>query len=260
MKKIITLTTDFGTEDPYVAAMKGVILSINQDILLLDLSHSIPHYNILEGAFFLLNSTRYFPSGTIHVAVIDPGVGSPRRPVSVKTGGQFFVCPDNGLLTLLLRDWPLEEAYIINNKNIIRSEVSETFHGRDIFAPAAAHLSKGLALKEMGESIDGLITLDIPEPYWSQGNDLMGEIFHFDSFGNGVTNINRKHLKNRKIQSVKVKSHTFSEIMPAYSSVPLYKSLVLWGSSDYLEVSINQGSAREKLELKSGEKVIVTCF
>lgn len=179
---LVTLTTDFGTRDPYVAAMKGVIATLCPPARIVDLSHELPAQDIHAAAFFLAGAVPYFPPETVHVIVVDPGVGTARLPLAVRAGGQYFVCPDNGLLTLVLRTLSLEAAYTIANPDFMRSNISATFHGRDIFAPAAASLAAGASIAEIGAPVEKLVPLDVPEPRIA-GGKVTGEIAHVDRFG-----------------------------------------------------------------------------
>ena len=200
---VITLLTDFGLADSYVGAMKGVVLGINPQANLVDLTHDVSPQNVLQGAFLLGTAWPYFPDGTIHLAVVDPGVGTERRALLLEGHGHLFLAPDNGILSFVL---PQEEtgtspfqpylarvpegfrAYALTDPRYWRHPVSDTFHGRDIFAPVAAHLSLGLAAEEVGEPVDSLIRLAIPVPQW-QGDRLLGHVLHIDRFGNVVTSV-----------------------------------------------------------------------
>ena len=191
--RIITLTTDFGTSDAYVGIMKGVILSINPNARVVDVTHAIPPQDIYEAAFSIYAAHSYFPKGTIHIIVVDPGVGSDRQAIVCQTESAFFVCPDNGVLSYLLQSVENEEkqpvdAVAIQNSAYYLSEVSNTFHGRDIFAPVAAHLSLGVPLDDIGPPAQTLVQLPIQVPELS-GNTLTGQIVKIDRFGNAITNI-----------------------------------------------------------------------
>lgn len=256
-RPVITLTTDFGTADPYAAALKGAILSVNSAARILDLSHDIEPYNIAGAALFAQRAFGYFPSGTIHVIVVDPGVGSARKAVAVKADGQYFIYPDNGLLSLFLREHPPEAIVHITNLKVMLKPVSPSFHGRDIFAPAAAHLSRGMPLSELGEPLDDLAALELPKVDTSRQGMLTGEIIAFDRFGSAVTNITRTQLAGRNITAVTVKGARFDRLNAAFADAAPGEALCLIGSADYLEISVNQGNARRKLCLKAGDKVLV---
>ncbi len=254
---LVTLTTDFGERDPYVAAMKGVLLSAVPGIRVIDLTHQIAPQDTFEAALFIAGAAPYFPAGTIHVAVVDPGVGTARHPIAVSAGGQIFVCPDNGLLTLYLRAHPLEAAHVISNPALMRYPVSPTFHGRDIFAPVAAHLAKGMPLAEVGGRLAKLAYLDIPEPVREDENRWKAAIIHVDRFGNAVTNLSRTQLGTEAITAICAGGHRFEQLCTTYGDVASGESLVLFGSTDYLEIAVRDGSAAAQLGLQAGTAVIV---
>jgi hypothetical protein len=250
----ITLTTDFGARDPYVAAMKGVILSICPEARIEDLSHDIAPQGIMEGALFLAAAAPYWPLGTCHVAVVDPGVGTERRPVAVAAGGQVFVCPDNGLLTLFLRAYPVQAAREIANPAFLRPKISPTFHGRDIFAPAAAHLAMGMPFDAIGPAVDDLQSLTIPEPTVDAGL-VHGLIVHVDRFGNAITNIPRAMLEPGALYRLHAAALSISEISHTYASVRPGDSVALFGSSGHVEIAVRNGSAQKDFHLKAGDPV-----
>src|SRR5438477_6068578 len=188
LRPIITLTTDFGAESPYVAQMKGVILSICRDVELVDISHAIGAQNVREGAVVLADVTPRFPAGTIHLAVVDPGVGTARRIVYADFSQQQYVAPDNGLLSVVGGSGPPGRFFAIENPKYWLAEPSQTFHGRDIMAPVAAHLARGIAPEKLGPPLDELVMLDWPQPRKS-GRRLIGEVLYVDSFGNLITNL-----------------------------------------------------------------------
>jgi S-adenosylmethionine hydrolase len=186
---IISLTTDFGEHDPFVGIMKGVILGINPSVQIVDLCHQVPAHRILEASFLLNSSYRYFPFGTIHVVVVDPGVGSRRRPILVQTPQFFFVAPDNGVLSYLYQEQPDLQVFHLTESRYFRPEISQTFHGRDIFAPAAAWLSTGLSPHALGPRIQDYLQLEVPEPRCLAPHVFEFQIIHIDTFGNLITNI-----------------------------------------------------------------------
>src|SRR4030043_1300706 len=190
---IITLLTDFGLKDPYVASMKGVILSINPQCTLVDITHQVSPHDIREGAFILAQTYSTFPKGTIHLAVVDPGVGSARKPILIVTKNYFFVGPDNGLFAFAVKRETLKQVVVLTNQKFFLSEISSTFHGRDIFAPVATYLSLGVKPESFGPSIKSWHEISFPDPAMKQGN-LIGEIVHIDTFGNLVCNIDYKNL------------------------------------------------------------------
>ncbi|GMV94143.1 MAG: hypothetical protein AMXMBFR82_39210 [Candidatus Hydrogenedentota bacterium] len=257
MSRLITLTTDFGTRDPYVASMKGVILSLCPDVRIIDLSHEIPPQDVFEGAQFVASAAPLFPENTIHCVVIDPGVGTSRLPIVAAAGDQLFVLPDNGLLTLYARHYPIREARIITNPEFMRSSISATFHGRDMFAPAAARLAQGAALEMAGEKLTTLTMLEIPALSTDPEGHLEGAIMHIDRFGNAITNIHRTDLGGRAFSELRAGHHRFTEMHETYGDVPPGRALVLFSSNDYLEIAVHRGSAREQLQLARGTRVEV---
>jgi hypothetical protein len=207
MAEIVTVTTDFGTRDGYVAAMKGVILSIAPDATIVDISHEIMPQGVAEGAFVLAQAAHWFPPGTVHLVVIDPGVGGPRRAVAVETGRHRFVAPDNGVLTQALHGEDVIAAVSLTRPRYWRArEPSATFHGRDIFAPVAAHLATGVALSAVGEAmpVDDLETLAASRPVEHPDGSIVGQIIHVDRFGNLISNIPADLLSDRPRWRVRV--------------------------------------------------------
>jgi S-adenosylmethionine hydrolase len=258
---IITLTTDFGESDPYGAMMKGVILSINPDAKIIDISHQIPAGSIQEGGLIIKESYTYFPSGTVHVGVVDPGVGGKRRPIAVLVDTYFFVGPDNGLFSTIIETQPHTDVIHLKEKRYWMHSISPTFHGRDIFAPVAAHLSLGVNPFLMGEKIDNPTPLAYPLPR-ENNNGLVGEIIRVDHFGNLITNITREHLSPflaSKDLIITVGRLTLKKISTTYNDVTEGQALALIGSSNVLEIAMNMGRATDYLgkENAIGTKVQV---
>ena len=251
MKRIITLSTDFGIEGHYPGAMKGVMLGINPRIRIVDITHSIPKFDVLSGAFTLSSFYSYYPLGTIHVAVVDPGVGSQRKSIAIAADGHYFVGPDNGLFSIIYRKSSNISIREIINPDYMLKHVSSTFHGRDIFAPAAAHISLGVNINEFGGEVLSPVTLGLPEPVVSSGT-VTGEIIYTDSFGNLLTNIPGEMVK--KGSEVFVGDISLGAPKASYGSVKIGDLLSLVGSAGYLEISVNQGSAYETL----GRELVVT--
>ncbi|OPX33892.1 MAG: hypothetical protein B1H11_11805 [Desulfobacteraceae bacterium 4484_190.1] len=243
----ITLTTDFGLSDAYVAVMKGVILSINPDVRIIDISHNIKAGHIAHAGYVLKEACPFFPKGTIHVAVVDPGVGNARRPVIVITDDYFFVGPDNGIFWPIITTCGPSEIIHLTKPEFFLSAISKTFHGRDIFAPVAAHLSKGYEPKEMGLIIKDPVKLEIKTPR-KKGNILFGEVIRVDHFGNIITNISKKvlgrFLKGSK-PVIKAGDLIIKDIVNSYSEAGMGEALVLIGSSNYLEIAVNRGRAAD---------------
>lgn len=260
---IITLLSDFGLQDPYVAEMKAVILSICPETRLVDISHEIEKFNIHMGAFILASATPYFPASTIHVAVVDPGVGTKRRPIIVETKCSFYVGPDNGILMLAAHKEGMRHVYHVKNSQYMLSQVSRTFHGRDIFAPVAAHLANGHAPSDFGPEIHDYALPESAKPCMKRAK-LSGEILHIDGFGNLVINISREDLEKMGIREdldfvVQFNGKTMSlRLCSAYGGVPRKSPLAIIGSGGFLEFSVNQGSASQIFSLKIGDHVFVS--
>jgi S-adenosylmethionine hydrolase len=252
------LTTDFGTADWFVGTMKGVIATLAPRAMVVDITHEIPAGDVLAGAFALAASCPFFPKGTIHVAVIDPGVGSTRKAIAVETGGQFFVGPDNGVLSFALRRQKVGTIRWLQNEDYFLTPVSRTFHGRNIFAPVAAHLSRGVRLSRLGPAVKGLIRLPWPEPARDRGK-LQGEIICLDRFGNAITNLELKSGAQGEGRFVRCEVHGAGRwIIPLhshYQAVEPGRAVALIGSLGLLELAINAGSAEKKLGLKRGMRV-----
>ena len=260
--RIITLTTDFGTSDAYVGTMKGVILGINPSVRVVDLTHAVPPQDIHEAAFTIHSAYRYFPKGTIHTVVVDPGVGSDRQAIVCEIDGAFFVCPDNGVLGYLLRDIDGSaehrmNAVAIQNPAYYLREVSNTFHGRDIFAPVAAYLSLGVPLADIGPPVENLVQLPTPIPEVS-GNMVTGQIVKIDRFGNAITNISESALGGEVSgYEINVQGVRLTHINRAYTESAVGDPLAIIGSFGLLEIAINGGSAENRFGLKRGDVVEV---
>ena len=263
--RIITLTTDFGTSDAYVGTMKGVILGINPNVQVVDLTHAIPPQDIHEAAFTIYSVHRYFPKDTIHIIVVDPGVGSDRQAIVCEIDGISFVCPDNGILSYLLRDMDSNtecrmSVVAIQNPAYYLSKVSNTFHGRDIFAPVAAHLSLGVPLVNIGPSVKNLVQIPIPIPEISE-NTITGQIVKIDRFGNVITNISESALTGETSDyEINVGTTRLTHINRAYAESEVGEPLAIIGSFGLLEIAINGGSAETLLELKRGNVVEIQRF
>jgi S-adenosylmethionine hydrolase len=257
--KIITLTTDFGLKDPYAAEMKAAILSLCPNAAIVDITHEIEKFNIRMGAYVLSSAAPYFPKGTIHVAVVDPGVGTRRRSILIQTQRGFFVGPDNGLLILAAEHQGITSVYEITNPRLML-QVSSTFHGRDVFAPAAAHLANGVHPSEFGPEIR-----EIARPEFAKvtrrKDALVGEVLHVDNFGNIITNISEKEiaLVRRGVVNVELPNRKLKlKLCKTYGEAKPQKLVALIGSHNYLEIAINQGNAAAELKTKPGYKVQVS--
>lgn len=234
--------------------MKGVILSICPNARLVDLSHEVPPQSILAGAYLLKSSIDYFPKGTVHLTVVDPGVGSTRKAVALKSKGHFFVGPDNGLFSAALKDWGIEQVVELTEKKYQLPNPSSTFHGRDVFAPGAAHLAQGVSLAALGKKQNHWIWREIPKPFkTSQG--WMGQVLWVDHFGNLVTNLERKHLS--KSFRLRIGKAVLLNLATHYAEVKKGTVVALVGSSGNLEVSVSGGNAAEKLGIGIGAAVIL---
>lgn len=257
---VITLVTDFGTADYFVGAVKGAILSVNPSAVIVDITHEIPPQDIAAGAFTLLAAYQTFPAGTIHVAVVDPGVGSTRRPIIVSANEQFFVGPDNGLFSYVYDREPSHKTFHVTADRFFRPAVSSTFHGRDIFAPVAAALSNGVAPEELGRLIDNEVRLaQSLEPEVQKDGKVRARIIHIDRFGNCITNITRDLINSRKQPTLLIKRRlirTFKTFYADETGSP-NELFAIWGSAGFLEISMNGQSAARKLNAKQADVVIL---
>ena len=260
---IITLTTDFGLADPYVGIMKGVILSINPEVKLVDITHEIEPGEIIQAASIMKETHAYFPPGTVHLVVVDPGVGGSRRPLAFRTERFVFIGPDNGIFWPILKEYSWTDMICLTKKEYFLKDISGTFHGRDIFAPVAAHLSMGKDLQKMGESISDPVKLEISGP--DQDRDsISGVVRRVDRFGNLITNLHKDDLKkllDKGDLAVKIGELEIEGLHETYSDVPEGEMLALFGSSGFLEISENMGRACDRIipgrEVNAGTKVKV---
>jgi len=258
-QSIITLLTDFGTQDYFVGAMKGVILSRNPSARIVDITHDIPPQDIGAGAFNLLACYRNFPAGTIHVAVVDPGVGSDRRALLLKAAQQFFVGPDNGLFSWICQREGQFSARQLTNEEFFRRPVSATFHGRDIFAPVAAALSLGVAPELFGEPLPEIVQLDGLEPKFIDENTIEGRIIHIDRFGNCATNVMPANLSAKGVSCswiIKLNGREINSFRRFFSEGEKGALFCLPGSAGFLELSARNGSAAQILGLKPGAPLL----
>jgi S-adenosyl-L-methionine hydrolase (adenosine-forming) len=259
-RPIITLTTDFGLEDPFVGVMKGAILGIAPEVQIVDITHSIPSHNILQASLILRNSYCFFPKATIHVVVVDPGVGSSRRPILVVTKRYFFIGPDNGALSLACELEDQVQVFHLTSRKHFLNPVSNTFHGRDVFSPVAAWLSRGTAPDLLGERVSSLVKLDFP-PVRRNGNTLDATILYTDKFGNLVTNISAQDLSGPEKDSlpfvIQLGDKMISQLRPSYAGAAPGEIFLIWGSSGLLEISMNQASAADMLKIEKDQKLVV---
>jgi hypothetical protein len=258
---IITLTTDFGIDDGYVGAMKGVILSIAPQCTVVDISHTIPAQDIRSGAFTLYTAHRFFPPGTVHVAVIDPGVGTERRALLVETKQSYLIGPDNGIFSFILQESPPQKIIELAEAKYFLPGCSATFHGRDIFSPAAAHLSAGAPPQSFGPAADDCTRFPFPSPKQISSQKAQGEIIHIDRFGNLITSLTRSFIKKTFGDMpfrAALKNHTSCPLYPAYGYAHADELFCLFGSSDFLELSIKNGSARKLTGADRGDTVTIS--
>ena len=259
---MITLLTDFGTSDPFVGVMKGVILEINPQAQIVDLTHDVDPQDIPEAAFLLKTSYRYFPAGTIHLVVVDPGVGTERRAIALRTNQHRFVAPDNGVLSYVLSQETVEQAVALTNEEYFLPQVSRTFHGRDIFAPVAAHLSLGVSLEDLGEPISDLTQIPLPHPT-IKPDTIEAQVIHIDRFGNLITNLAEKQFDEwlstgaREQIEIETGEQTLRGISQSYADMPEGSLLAIFGSSGHLEISANQASASQLLGLGKRAKITI---
>ena len=264
---VITLLTDFGTADYFVAAVKGVILTISPQVSLVDITHEVPPQDIEAGAFTLLNCYRDFPDGTIHVAVVDPGVGSARRGIVVRAGSHYFVGPDNGLFSYICDRESTCKVFQLTAEKYFRPEPSASFHGRDVFAPVAAALSTGVKPDKFGPRIKDEVRLAPLAPVTDRDGSLRGRIIHIDRFGNCITNFTRSDIPDSDQVKLLVKRKVVRQFRRFFADEPDSKTIkagandqlfAIWGSAGFLELSINGGSAATLLRVQRGDPVVLS--
>jgi len=260
MMNIVTLITDFGLKDGNVGVMKGVIWGIAPQVQISDLSHLIRPQNVAEAALILLRSAPYFPQGTVHVVVVDPGVGTARRPIAARLEDQYFVGPDNGVITLWLERVESQggaaQFVHLDRPEFWLPQVSHVFHGRDIFAPAGGHLAAGVPLESLGSLIDDPLRLELPIPMRSE-DGWRGEVIHLDHFGNISTNIRQEHLEGDEIATVRLCGVNINGAVRTFGERPPGELVALIGSTGNLIVSVVNGSAAQRLGAKVGDPVEV---
>jgi S-adenosyl-L-methionine hydrolase (adenosine-forming) len=260
---LITLLTDFGNRDSFVASMKGVILTINPQATFVDLSHHVPPHSVEDAAYLLNSCYRYFPEGTVHVAVVDPGVGSARRPLIAKSGRYFFLAPDNGLLTHILAESSEIEVREIENKAYRLISPGRTFDGRDLFASAAAWLTKQQPFESFGRLVAEYKTFAIAKPKW-EAMALVGEIVHVDRFGNLISNLTSQHMQEvrdvtkRPNALIRIAGHKIETLAGSYSEGTGEQPSVLINSDGRLEIFVKEASAADLLKVGKGARVEVS--
>jgi len=260
-RPVITLTTDYGTNDHLVGAMKGVILSINPDVHIVDISHGVIPYDILDGALTIGNAYKYFPPRTIHVVVVDPGVGTTRRPILVASDQQYLVAPDNGVLSSVYDQTQALYGWHITAEHYFRNPVSNTFHGRDIFAPVAAWLSKSWQTSSFGDPVTDFVRFALPKPK-AAGNTIKGVVLRIDSFGNLMTNFTPQDVPALTAPdgkfTISVGNAQINKVFATFAQGPPGEPIAVIGSSGYLEISVNKGSAARTLAVSRGAEVTLT--
>ena len=258
---IITLTTDFGTSDHYVGVMKGVILRICPAARLVDLSHEVQAFEVTDGAFVISQAYRYFPKKTIHVVVVDPGVGTARRPLLMEAGGQYFVGPDNGVFSMVFTREKAKVREITSEKFFLKP-VSRTFHGRDVFAPAAAHLAKGATPAQFGKPVIDYLRMNLEHPPRTGKRTWTGLILKIDRFGNLITNLQSGDFTDLHLRpfEMQVGVQKISKIAQTFADEGFGEVFIIMGSSGYLEVVANQGSAARQLGCGTGAPVELSIY
>jgi S-adenosyl-L-methionine hydrolase (adenosine-forming) len=258
-RPVIALLTDFGTRDHYVGTMKGVMLGVCPDAALVDISHDIPAHDVLAGAFELAASYRYFPKGTIFLAVVDPGVGSTRRGIAVECGDYLFVAPDNGVLSVVFEEMPPRRIVELGDPRYARPAISKTFEGRDRFAPAAAWLATGLELTALGRAAGQPVMLIVPRPEVTS-DSIDGQVVRIDRFGNLVTNIDR-HTFARFASGnsivIRIAQQDIARVISTYAEAAPGELCALFGSTDHLELALNGASAAASTGATRGSAVHV---
>ncbi|MFN3420094.1 MAG: S-adenosyl-l-methionine hydroxide adenosyltransferase family protein [Armatimonadota bacterium] len=256
--RVIALLTDFGTEDIYVGVMKGVIWSICPDAQIADLTHEIPPQDVVSGALALWGAFKFFPKGTVFCAVVDPGVGTNRRAIAIQTREHFFVGPDNGLLWWAVNESEIVKCVELRNRAYFLPSVSQTFHGRDIFAPVSAHIARGVPLEEFGPDLKVSELVKLP-PLKAELSErtIQAKVIHIDRFGNAITNLRHedfvKWMSGKRAWTAKIGGVRFNSLNSSYAEVPTGEPLLLFNSYGLLEVAVNRGNAAEQIGIRKGD-------
>ncbi|MBM3728092.1 MAG: SAM-dependent chlorinase/fluorinase [Acidobacteria bacterium] len=258
-RALITLTTDFGSSDHFTGVMKGVIRRIAPGADVIDITHEIPPFEIAEGAFVVSQTYRYFPRKTIHVVVVDPGVGTARRPILVEAAGQYFLGPDNGVLSMVYGR-EKSKVRLVSNAKLFLEPVSQTFHGRDIFAPVAAQLAKGLAPARVGKLIGDYLRTSFERPVQTSKRTWTGAVLKVDRFGNLITNLHADELPQIRVRPIDVAigATRIYTLARTYAEGGFGEPVAIIGSSGYLEICVNQDSAARRLGCSTGAPVEIT--
>ena len=260
MRPVIALLTDFGTRDHYVGAMRGVMLGVCPEATIVDITHEVDPQDVLGGALELAAAFRYFPAGTVFLAVVDPGVGSARTGLAAEAGGFKFIAPDNGLLTMVFREAAPRKVVELTERRYARPTISRTFEGRDRFAPAAAWLAKGIELTALGRVVSAWQTLDVPMPT-ATDRGVVGQVIGVDRFGNLVTNIDRRlvdRLQDAGEIEIAADGHHVTRLVATYAEAAVGSTCALIGSGDHLEIAVVGGSAAGRLGVGRGASVTLT--
>src|SRR5580658_6094824 len=257
----ITLTTDFGTCDHFVGTMKGVVLRIAPRVRIVDITHEIAPHDLNEAAFVIAQAWRYFPIGTIHVVVVDPGVGSARRPILCEAEGQFFIAPDNGVLSMIYDSSP-HKVRVISNDKLFLKKVSKTFHGRDVFAPAAARLAKGVAPSKFGKLIHDSVRSYLLKPTRLSRHDWSGVVLKTDRFGNLITNFHIDEFPDLAQHPIELRAglERITRLAATFAETTIGELFAIIGSSGFVEVAVNRGSAAKVLGIGAGSPVELEIF
>lgn len=262
-RPVITLMTDFGQDDIFVGVMKGVMAGIVPEAVVVDLTHAIPPFGIAQAAYQLGAAYPYFPKGTVHIAVVDPGVGSERRILAMESDGHLFVAPDNGILTVVHDEKGHGALVAVTERRFFLPEISATFHGRDIFAPVGAHLARGAPLRNLGPAVDDMQRLDLPEPWLLSDGSLQGVVLWVDRFGNLITNISRAELQEyfpRGPVAIRLRRTVIHGLSQVYTNVAEGELVAMIGSFGTLEIAVRLGNAAERLGVGRGDDVLVSAL
>jgi len=257
MSNVITLMTDFGTADGYVGTMHGVILKICPEAHIVDVSHEIAPQDLRQAAYVLYTAYPYFPDGTVHVIVVDPGVGSERRAIALRTERAAFVAPDNGVLSYVAAREDVLEIVGLTNPRYWLSEVSMTFHGRDIFSPVGAHLACGVPLSNVGSPLSEIITFDLMKPGTEADGAIHGHVLHVDHFGNIITDIRAETLEGMYDARVEIAGRSINGISATYAVADVGDLVALIGSEGHLEIAVRDGNAGAALGAVAGDEVVL---
>ena len=265
---VITLLTDFGIDDAYVGIMKGAILSINPFASIVDITHHVEPQNIVQASYIIQSSYTYFPEGTVHIVVVDPGVGGERAILAVKMDRHLFLAPDNGILAPLIENKGADSIICVTNSDYFLDSVSQTFHGRDIFAPVGSHLSIGIDIKKLGYPVDSkkILKLNVKKPFILNEGLISGEIVSVDHFGNLITNIDSGLLNKLSVPGcdkaieIRIGKKKIKGLTNTYGSAKRTSPLAIIGSGGYLEIAVNCGSASSYFLAKTGDKIFVAAI